>query len=96
MLEYTARKDKPDYATHGFGYMHHFDTLIVPQFSEFNNAYKTLMILKTTLHITISLKTYQIKDKHSAGKDSYYPRQPELSYLWHQTHEANEVASKLV
>jgi hypothetical protein len=94
-VEYTAQKDKPDFATHGFGYLHHYDTLIRPQLTEFNNAYLAMAVFKLVLHVTITLKDFQIKDKHSSAIDNYFPRPPDLQYLWHYSYEKNDDASKI-
>jgi hypothetical protein len=86
-LEYTAQKDKSDFVTHAFYPFFYYDQLIRPQLTEFNNAYLAMAILKVVLHVTITLKTFHIKDKHSNSVDNYYPRPPDLSYLWHYCYE---------
>jgi hypothetical protein len=86
-VNYVVRQKVPDVATHAFGPQFNYDTLVKSQMSEFNNAYLAAAILKATMWVTIQLKNYQIKDKHSSSVDNYYPRPPDLSYLWHYSYE---------
>jgi hypothetical protein len=95
VVNYSASKNVPDTQTHGFGWQFHYDALIKNQMSEFNNAYLSLAVLRVTLWVTIQLKSFQIKDKHDSKIDNFYPRPPDMSYLWHYCYEANEIASKI-
>jgi hypothetical protein len=61
-VEYTAQKEKPDFVTHGFAFMQHYNLLMRPQLTEFNHAYLAMASCKVVLHITITLKDFQIKD----------------------------------
>jgi hypothetical protein len=89
-IEYTAQNDKPDFVTHAFGWHLYWNKLIAPQLSEFNNAYRGINLQRVRLYVTLTLKDFQIKDKHSTSVDNYFPRSPDLMYLWHYTYEQSK------
>jgi hypothetical protein len=88
-IEHTAQKDKPYFVTHAFGWHWYWDNLIKPQLTEFNNAYRGINLQRVRLHVTLTLKDFQIKDKHSTSVDNFFPMSPDLMYLWHYSYETS-------
>jgi hypothetical protein len=86
-IEYTAKKDKPDFVTHAFHWHWYWDNLMKSQLTEFNNAYRGINLQRVKVHVTLTLKDFQIKDKNSSSIDNYFPRSPDFMYLWHYSYE---------
>jgi hypothetical protein len=64
-IEYTAQKEQPDFVPHSFHWHMYWNNMLRQQLTEFNHAYRGMNVQRVRMHIMLSLKDFQIKDKHS-------------------------------